>query len=288
MKKFLAACALCGLFATPVLAANAAVDSAVKTFDAVGNDAAKLKIYCEMSKVMSSADAEDDSKAEALDKQMDGFMKAPRPRIPDGLRGGRRPRSGIGGRQDLRCRDGQARRQVRQVSARGSSIVMLRGCLRRRPRLLLRLAPIAERGVDQRQRGHGRRIGAHDARAERDRQRERLLAQQRALRGIEPAFGPDEHGQRHCPRWSASAASGLATSAASSQKISLRFGSHAESKASSFSGSPTVGTRSTPHCSAASMALARMRSRFTRAAMVRRVSTGCRCATPISVAFCTM
>jgi len=75
MKKFLAACALCGLFATPVLAANAAVDSAVKTFDAVGNDAAKLKTYCEMSKVMSSADAEDDSKAEALDKQMDGFMK---------------------------------------------------------------------------------------------------------------------------------------------------------------------------------------------------------------------
>jgi hypothetical protein len=75
MKKFLAACALCGLFATPLLAANAAVDTAVKTFDAVGNDATKLKVYCEMSKVMSSADAEDDSKAEALDKQMDGFMK---------------------------------------------------------------------------------------------------------------------------------------------------------------------------------------------------------------------
>ena len=49
--------------------------SAVKTFDTVGNDAAKLKVYCEMSKVMSSADAEDDSKAEELDKQMDGFMK---------------------------------------------------------------------------------------------------------------------------------------------------------------------------------------------------------------------
>ena len=59
----------------PVLAANAAVDAAVKTFDAVGNDAAKLKTYCEMSKVMSSADAEDDSKAAELDKQMDGFMK---------------------------------------------------------------------------------------------------------------------------------------------------------------------------------------------------------------------
>lgn len=75
MKKFLAACALCGLFASPVLAANAAVDSAVKTFEGVGGDPAKLKIYCEMSKAMSSADAEDDSKAEELDKQMDGFMK---------------------------------------------------------------------------------------------------------------------------------------------------------------------------------------------------------------------
>ncbi len=75
MKKFLAAFALCGLVSSPVLAANAAVESAVKTFDAVANDAAKLKVYCEMSKVMSSADAEDDSKAEELDKQMDGFMK---------------------------------------------------------------------------------------------------------------------------------------------------------------------------------------------------------------------
>jgi hypothetical protein len=74
MKKFLAACALCGLFASPVLA-SPAVDSAVKTFDAVAADAGKLKTYCEMSKVMSSADAEDDSKSEALDKQMDGFMK---------------------------------------------------------------------------------------------------------------------------------------------------------------------------------------------------------------------
>ena len=75
MKQYLAAFALCGLFASPVLAANAAVESAVKTFDAVANDAAKLKVYCEMSKAMSSADAEDNSKAEVLDKQMDGFMK---------------------------------------------------------------------------------------------------------------------------------------------------------------------------------------------------------------------
>ena len=75
MKKSLAAIALCGLLASPAFAANAAVDAAVKTFDSVAGDATKLKVYCEMSKVMSSADAEDDSKAEELDKQMDGFMK---------------------------------------------------------------------------------------------------------------------------------------------------------------------------------------------------------------------
>ena len=43
MKKLLAACALCGLFATPVLAANAAVETAVKTFDTVGNDAGEAQ-----------------------------------------------------------------------------------------------------------------------------------------------------------------------------------------------------------------------------------------------------
>ena len=75
MKKILAALALCGVFGLPALAANAAVDSAVKTFEQVAGDPAKLKTYCEMSKVMSSAESADDSKNDALDKQMDGFMK---------------------------------------------------------------------------------------------------------------------------------------------------------------------------------------------------------------------
>jgi hypothetical protein len=75
MKKFLAALALCGLFVPPALAASANVESAVKTFEAVGNDAGKLKTYCEMSKLMSTGDDEDESKAEALDKQMQGYMK---------------------------------------------------------------------------------------------------------------------------------------------------------------------------------------------------------------------
>ncbi len=76
MQKFLAAIAACGLLVSPALAANASVEAAAKAFDAVAADAAKLKTYCEMSKVMSSGDeTEDESKSEALDKQMQDYMK---------------------------------------------------------------------------------------------------------------------------------------------------------------------------------------------------------------------
>ncbi len=76
MQKFLAAFAACGLFVSPALAASASVEAAAKTFDQVAADAAKLKTYCEMSKVMSSgSDSEDESKSAALDKQMQDYMK---------------------------------------------------------------------------------------------------------------------------------------------------------------------------------------------------------------------
>jgi hypothetical protein len=77
MKKFLAAALVCGLFVPAALAANEKVDSAVKTFDAVANDAAKLKTYCEMNKVMNSAgdDKANDAKDDALDKQIQDYMK---------------------------------------------------------------------------------------------------------------------------------------------------------------------------------------------------------------------
>lgn len=75
MNKILAALALCGLCVTPALAASESVETAMKTFDTVGADAGKLKIYCEMSKLMSSGDEEDEAKAEELDKQMQGYMK---------------------------------------------------------------------------------------------------------------------------------------------------------------------------------------------------------------------
>ena len=52
-------------------------------------------------------------------------------------------------------------------------------------------------------------------------------------------------------------------------------------------GSPISGKVRTPHCCAASIALARMRSRLTRATCVCRVITGCSREAPISTAFCT-
>jgi hypothetical protein len=76
MKKFLAATLACGLFVSAAHAANDKVDSAVKTFEAVANDAAKLKTYCEMNKLMNSAsdDKSDNAKDDALDKQIQDYM----------------------------------------------------------------------------------------------------------------------------------------------------------------------------------------------------------------------
>jgi hypothetical protein len=75
MRKTLAALAVCGLFVPTALAASAAVESAIKTFDAVAADAAKLKTYCDMSKLMDTADeGADESKSQELDKQMQGYM----------------------------------------------------------------------------------------------------------------------------------------------------------------------------------------------------------------------
>lgn len=75
MNKILAALALSGLFLSPAFAASESVESAIKTFDKVSADADKMKTYCEMVKLMSSGDEEDEAKAEELDKQMQGYMK---------------------------------------------------------------------------------------------------------------------------------------------------------------------------------------------------------------------
>jgi len=76
MKKFSAVIAICGLLASPALAASESVEAAIKTFQSVGQDADKLKIYCEMSKLMSmDEDVEDEAKAEELDKKMQDYME---------------------------------------------------------------------------------------------------------------------------------------------------------------------------------------------------------------------
>ena len=79
-----------------------------------------------------------------------------------------------------------------------------------------------------------------------------------------------------------------ATGASSSQKTRCRSGSSAATARSNAIGTMISGMPRMPHCSAASTALACMRSRLTRSAWVRRVITGCSRDTPISTAFCTM
>jgi hypothetical protein len=76
MKRILAAIAVCGFFVAPAFAVSPNVESAIKTFDTVAADPGKLKTYCEINKVMSTAsDDDDDAKSEALDKQVQALMK---------------------------------------------------------------------------------------------------------------------------------------------------------------------------------------------------------------------
>jgi len=72
MKRFaFAAVAVC-LAAAPAFAASPKVDAAVKTLKAVSADPAKLKTFCDMSKVMNAMGEKQDAAAEA---KIDGFMK---------------------------------------------------------------------------------------------------------------------------------------------------------------------------------------------------------------------
>lgn len=87
MSKFLAAVVVCGLCVSPAFAANEKVETAIKAFDQVGADAAKLKIYCDMSKLMSSSD-DDEGKAEALDKQMQDYMQQLGPEFENAFEAG--------------------------------------------------------------------------------------------------------------------------------------------------------------------------------------------------------
>jgi hypothetical protein len=72
MKRVIAAGVFVALAASPALAASAKIDAAVKTFRAVSADPAKLKIFCEMKKVMDAAGDRDDP---GDDAKIEGFMK---------------------------------------------------------------------------------------------------------------------------------------------------------------------------------------------------------------------
>lgn len=76
MNKVMVALLACGLFVSAAHAANDKVNAAVKTFESVASDEAKLKTYCEMNKLMNSAgdDKGDSAKDDALDKQIQEFM----------------------------------------------------------------------------------------------------------------------------------------------------------------------------------------------------------------------
>ena len=71
MRVLVACIAVC-LAASPALAASPKVEAAVKAFKAVAADAGKLKIFCDMTKVMDAAGEKEDPK---VDAQIEGFMK---------------------------------------------------------------------------------------------------------------------------------------------------------------------------------------------------------------------
>jgi hypothetical protein len=68
------ACAALAAITTPVLALDAKYESAIKVFEATSNDAAKMKTYCTMNKLMADV-GDDEKKAEAAEAQFNGFLK---------------------------------------------------------------------------------------------------------------------------------------------------------------------------------------------------------------------
>lgn len=70
-RPVLAGFALC-LSAVAVMAASPQVDSAIKTFKAVGADSGKMSTFCAMTKTMDSMGEKEDAAAEA---KVTGYMK---------------------------------------------------------------------------------------------------------------------------------------------------------------------------------------------------------------------
>ena len=72
MKRILVACVAVSVCAGPCFAASPTIEAMIKTFQAVSTDAAKLKIFCEMKKVM---DARGDRQDPAADAKIQVYFK---------------------------------------------------------------------------------------------------------------------------------------------------------------------------------------------------------------------
>jgi hypothetical protein len=71
MKRILIGCAAVAIGASTVPAASPAVDQAIKTIESVGNDPGKLKLFCNLNKILQEAGEKDDP---AIQKQIDDLV----------------------------------------------------------------------------------------------------------------------------------------------------------------------------------------------------------------------
>ncbi len=71
MKRILIVGAAIAIGATTLPAASPAVDLAIKTIEAVGADAGRLKIFCSLNKVLQESGDKDDP---AIQKQVDDLV----------------------------------------------------------------------------------------------------------------------------------------------------------------------------------------------------------------------
>jgi hypothetical protein len=72
MKRFLITCVAVSLGTCPCLAASPNVEAIVKSFNEVSADAGKLKVFCEMTKVMDAMGDKQDAASEA---KIEGYVK---------------------------------------------------------------------------------------------------------------------------------------------------------------------------------------------------------------------
>jgi hypothetical protein len=73
MRTLIAGLALC-LVAAPALAASPKVESAIKVYQAVGANPAKLKTFCEMTKLMEQMGEKQDAAKEAQIDRLAGQL----------------------------------------------------------------------------------------------------------------------------------------------------------------------------------------------------------------------